>query len=287
MPSGDDFDRGGHDPRRAHGGPSQQQAGDGFDGIFGGRSQAPDGFFGIPDHASGGGPHSHPGAGVELEVLSNSSSNTRNEQLRDRLDHRTTSDISSHGGAQPDRPLISGEPLLQGIGEVPMPLPSAPPMDDGRFLQRRRRQNADGGGDDEEASAAEATGFESYRPPNRNRSLVRPERARQSGVERQRALSRSSGSRRPRAAASAPRNRRKQQQQQAGAVSAPQTRRCCASPWLTYCRVVTFWAPGAVLKCCGMPDPRMQLAWREKIGLVSIILTIMGVIAFLTFGLQQ
>ncbi|KAJ1932716.1 Chitin synthase, class 3, partial [Linderina macrospora] len=67
----------------------------------------------------------------------------------------------------------------------------------------------------------------------------------------------------------------------------PPKRRCCASPWQTYCRVVTFYAPGRVLKCFGMPQKEVQKAWREKMGLVTIIILIMGCIAFLTFGFQQ
>ncbi|KAJ1827942.1 Chitin synthase, class 3, partial [Coemansia sp. RSA 2703] len=80
------------------------------------------------------------------------------------------------------------------------------------------------------------------------------------------------------------RQRRKQQQVVAAAA---RRKRWCPHPWQTYCRVVTCWAPGRVLKCFGMPDAAVQMAWREKMGLVSIILAIMAVIAFLTFGLQQ
>ncbi|KAJ2550886.1 hypothetical protein IWW35_003072, partial [Coemansia sp. RSA 1878] len=91
-----------------------QQQSDGFDGVYGtAGGQGAGGFFGLADHNSG----NNSGAGVELEIMSNTSSNARNEQLRDRLDHRTGSDISSQAGAQPDRPLISGEPLLQGVSE--------------------------------------------------------------------------------------------------------------------------------------------------------------------------
>ncbi|KAJ2136655.1 Chitin synthase, class 3, partial [Coemansia sp. RSA 678] len=256
----------------------QQQQSDGFDGVYGtAGGQGAGGFFGLADHNSG----NNSGAGVELEIMSNTSSNARNEQLRDRLDHRTGSDISSQAGAQPDRPLISGEPLLQGVSEVPMPMPTAPPVGDSKRLRRRQRND---GEQDEEAGLA--GGYASYEPPNRHRSLVRPERAEKAaeGSERQRGLSRGTGSRRPRVSASAPRNRQRKQQQ---AVAAKKTRRCCASPWLAYCRIVTFWAPGRVLKCFGMAEPLVQLAWREKMGLVSIILLIMGVIAFVTFGLQQ
>ena len=54
--------------------------------------------------------------------------------------------------------------------------------------------------------------------------------------------------------------------------------------WNVYCATVTFWAPGFVLKCFGMPAKAQQRAWREKMGLISIILIIMTVVGFLTFG---
>lgn len=60
-----------------------------------------------------------------------------------------------------------------------------------------------------------------------------------------------------------------------------------ASPpsfWRFYCAVVTFWAPDAVLKCFGMPAKAQRSAWREKMGLVSIILLIATFVGFLTFG---
>ncbi|KAJ1743123.1 Chitin synthase, class 3 [Coemansia sp. RSA 1821] len=257
----------------------QRQQNEGFDGVYAGADgPGAGGFFGAADHSN-----NNPSAGVELEVMSNSSSNTRNEQMRDRLDHRTGSDISSQAGGQSDRPLISGEPLLQGISEVPMPTPAAPLPDDGKRL--RRRQRGDGDVDEEALVAAATGGYQSYAPPNRNRSLARaPGDTSTSEAVRRRTLSRGVGGRQPRVAASAPRNR---QRKQPMIAAGPPKRRCCASPWLTYCRIVTFWAPGRVLKCFGMAEPLVQLAWREKMGLVSIILLIMGGIAFLTFGLQQ
>ncbi|KAJ1960714.1 Chitin synthase, class 3, partial [Dipsacomyces acuminosporus] len=141
----------------------------------------------------------------------------------------------------------------------------------------------------------------SYHPPNRGRSLVRPERAVNSqddphfhmrnmdsaGGSKKQVLTRQStsggdggdgGGRKPRT--SMARNRRKQQ------VYAPK-KRFCPSPWQTYCHIITFYAPSPVLKCFGMPDPHVQMAWREKMGLVTIIMLIMGAIAFLTFGFQQ
>ncbi|TDZ23869.1 Chitin synthase 4 [Colletotrichum orbiculare MAFF 240422] len=57
--------------------------------------------------------------------------------------------------------------------------------------------------------------------------------------------------------------------------------------WNVYCAIITFWVPGFMLKCCGMPAKAQQRAWREKVGLISIILLIMGFVGFLTFGFNQ
>ncbi|BCS21215.1 chitin synthase CHS3 [Aspergillus puulaauensis] len=56
------------------------------------------------------------------------------------------------------------------------------------------------------------------------------------------------------------------------------------SLWTTYCSVITFWAPDFVLKCFGMPQKAQRSAWREKMGLISIILMIAAFVGFLTFG---
>lgn len=56
------------------------------------------------------------------------------------------------------------------------------------------------------------------------------------------------------------------------------------SLWNVYCAMVTFWCPGFMLKCFGMPAKAQQRAWREKMGLISIILLICGFVGFLTFG---
>ncbi|KAH8692128.1 chitin synthase [Talaromyces proteolyticus] len=56
------------------------------------------------------------------------------------------------------------------------------------------------------------------------------------------------------------------------------------SLWYAYCAVVTFWAPDFVLKCFGMPQVDQRRAWREKMGLISVILLICTFVGFLTFG---
>jgi chitin synthase len=54
--------------------------------------------------------------------------------------------------------------------------------------------------------------------------------------------------------------------------------------WPTYCAAITFFIPDFVLKCFGMPEKEQRTAWREKIGLISIILMIAAFVGFLTFG---
>ncbi|KAL2374276.1 hypothetical protein RJ035_003357 [Blastomyces gilchristii] len=59
------------------------------------------------------------------------------------------------------------------------------------------------------------------------------------------------------------------------------------SLWNVYCGMVTFWCPDFVLKCFGMPAKAQRRAWREKMGLISIILLICTFVGFLTFGFTQ
>lgn len=59
------------------------------------------------------------------------------------------------------------------------------------------------------------------------------------------------------------------------------------SLWNVYCAIITFWCPGAVMKCFGMPQKAQQRAWREKVGLVSIILLICTFVGYLTFGFTE
>lgn len=59
------------------------------------------------------------------------------------------------------------------------------------------------------------------------------------------------------------------------------------SLWNVYCAIITFWCPDFILACFGMKSRAQQRAWREKMGLISIILLIMGIVGFLTFGFTQ
>lgn len=57
--------------------------------------------------------------------------------------------------------------------------------------------------------------------------------------------------------------------------------------WKVYCYVVTFWAPAFLLNLFGFKNKSRQFAWREKIGLITCILYIAAIIAFLTFGFSR
>jgi chitin synthase len=59
------------------------------------------------------------------------------------------------------------------------------------------------------------------------------------------------------------------------------------SLWNVYCAIITFWCPNAILKCFGMPSKAQQRAWREKVGLVSIIMFICTFVGYLTFGFTE
>jgi len=59
------------------------------------------------------------------------------------------------------------------------------------------------------------------------------------------------------------------------------------SAWNVYCAIITFWCPDAVLRCFGMPHRAQARAWREKMGIISIILVICAFVGFLTFGFTQ
>ena len=57
--------------------------------------------------------------------------------------------------------------------------------------------------------------------------------------------------------------------------------------WQAYCRAITLWAPNIILKWFGKVAKPQQRAWREKMGLLSIIVMIMAFVGYLTFGFTQ
>lgn len=54
--------------------------------------------------------------------------------------------------------------------------------------------------------------------------------------------------------------------------------------WQLYCYIISFWAPAPLLSLCGMPKKERQFAWREKIGLISVIFYLGAFVAYWTFG---
>lgn len=59
------------------------------------------------------------------------------------------------------------------------------------------------------------------------------------------------------------------------------------SLWRLYCKIITFWAPPFAMKWFGMTTKERQMAWREKIGLITVILYIATFVGYLTFGFTQ
>ncbi|CAI2163043.1 10104_t:CDS:2 [Funneliformis geosporum] len=54
--------------------------------------------------------------------------------------------------------------------------------------------------------------------------------------------------------------------------------------WVIFSKVVTFWAPGALLSSIGLNDKQSRQAWREKIALCFIAVIMGGMVAFMTVG---
>lgn len=58
--------------------------------------------------------------------------------------------------------------------------------------------------------------------------------------------------------------------------------------WMVYCFLITCCIPGFVLSgLFGRKTPDAQRAWREKMGLVSIVAGLMALVGFFTFGFTQ
>ncbi|KAI0482902.1 glycosyltransferase family 2 protein [Xylariaceae sp. FL0804] len=59
------------------------------------------------------------------------------------------------------------------------------------------------------------------------------------------------------------------------------------SVWNVYCAIITIWCPDFILNCFGFRSKMQKRAWREKMGLISIILYIMAFVGYLTFGFRE
>ncbi|KAI0035167.1 chitin synthase-domain-containing protein [Vararia minispora EC-137] len=57
--------------------------------------------------------------------------------------------------------------------------------------------------------------------------------------------------------------------------------------WVIYCYILTGCVPNFFLKAVGIRTPEQQRAWREKMGLISVILILMAGVGFLTFGFTK
>ncbi|KAJ7761213.1 glycosyltransferase family 2 protein [Mycena maculata] len=58
-------------------------------------------------------------------------------------------------------------------------------------------------------------------------------------------------------------------------------------PWMLYCYLLTACVPPPMMRACGLRSREQQRAWREKMGLISIVLGLMAVVGFITFGFTQ
>ncbi|CAO1625284.1 unnamed protein product [Sympodiomycopsis kandeliae] len=58
-------------------------------------------------------------------------------------------------------------------------------------------------------------------------------------------------------------------------------------PWMIYCYALTICCPRPCLGIFGIKTPEQQRAWREKMGILSIVLICMAAVGFITFGFTQ
>lgn len=86
---------------------------------------------------------------------------------------------------------------------------------------------------------------------------------------------------------------RRKRQSPTDGDGAPEPRRCFGSipgphdGWVTYCYLLTACIPPFLLRSCGIRSPEQQRAWREKMGLISLIVILMAGVGFLTFGFTE
>ncbi|CAE6469196.1 unnamed protein product [Rhizoctonia solani] len=57
--------------------------------------------------------------------------------------------------------------------------------------------------------------------------------------------------------------------------------------WFIYCYILTCCVPKFLLSSCGIRTPEQQRAWREKMGILAIIMSLMAGVGFITFGFTQ
>ncbi|CAG8591390.1 12997_t:CDS:2, partial [Dentiscutata heterogama] len=77
----------------------------------------------------------------------------------------------------------------------------------------------------------------------------------------------------------------KPERYQAAAPMLPGKEKKSFDVWVLFSKIVTFWAPGALLSSIGgLHDEPSQQAWREKVALCFIAAVMGGTVAFLTVG---
>jgi chitin synthase len=57
--------------------------------------------------------------------------------------------------------------------------------------------------------------------------------------------------------------------------------------WMVFCYLLTILIPNALLRVCGLRTPEARRAWREKMGLLAIIASLMAIVGYITFGFTQ
>ena len=58
-------------------------------------------------------------------------------------------------------------------------------------------------------------------------------------------------------------------------------------PWMIYCWFITCCITSSCLNMVGIKTPEQQRAWREKMGLMVIILCLMAIVGYITFGFTE
>ncbi|KAF4122592.1 chitin synthase [Geosmithia morbida] len=137
------------------------------------------------------------------------------------------------------------------------------------------------GSTDHSRSNSHANGYEDGSPPRRSRRRSRDA----DDLEKNRA-----GLSEPKPSRSAKVTKNRRRRSSGARKEAKDKQKEVLRPpsfWNVYCAIITFWCPDFILRCFGKPTKAQRRAWREKMGLLSIILLIMTAIGFITFGFTQ